>query len=71
MEKSEDGTIKPKIGVPYSREVYLKRLAAIDGVVDHALSQQEVDPKANSTALNAYLASQFKEDRKYIMVPHE
>lgn len=71
LEKSEDGTVKPHIGVPYSRDVYLKRLAAIDGIVDHALSQESRDPKENSAALNAYLASQFKKDKKYIMVPHE
>lgn len=71
LEKSEDGTIKPKIGVPYSREVYLKRLAAIDGIVDHTLSLEQGDPKKNSTTLNNYLASQFKTDQKYIMVPHE
>ncbi len=71
LEKSEDGTVKPKLGVPYSREVYLKRLAAIDGIVDHAMSLEPGDPKKNSAELNAYLASQFKEDKKYIMVPHE
>ncbi|MDP3792193.1 MAG: hypothetical protein Q8Q89_00475 [bacterium] len=71
LEKSEDGTIKPQMGIPYSRDVYLKRLAAIDGIVDHALSQKEGDSKANSAALNAYLVSQFKDDKKYIMVPHE
>ncbi|OGM97096.1 MAG: hypothetical protein A3B86_03105 [Candidatus Yanofskybacteria bacterium RIFCSPHIGHO2_02_FULL_38_22b] len=71
LEKSEDGTIKPKLGVPYSREVYLKRLAAIDGIVDHILSLEPGDPQKNSAELNVYLASQFKEDKKYIMVPHE
>jgi len=71
LEKSEDGTIKPKLGVPYSREVYLKRLAAIDGIVDHILSLEPGDPKKNSAELNTYLASQFKEDKKYIMIPHE
>ncbi|MBI2064927.1 MAG: hypothetical protein HYT62_02650 [Candidatus Yanofskybacteria bacterium] len=71
FEKSEDGTIKPKLGVPYSREVYLKRLAAIDGIVDHILHLEPGDPKKNSAELNAYLASQFKEDKKHIMVPHE
>ena len=71
LERTEGGAIQPQLGAPYSREVYLKRLAAVWGVADYALAQEGGDPAKNSAGLSAYLTSQFQEDKKHIMVPHE
>jgi len=72
LEEKNNGKIKPTLGTPYSREVYLKRLAAVSGIVDHTLLKEDgKSASENSAALNEYLTTKFNEEKEHLMVPHE
>lgn len=72
LETGSDGKIRPKLGTPYSREVYLKRLAALTGLVDIArLGSDENKDDEHQKALEEYLANGFPKENEHLMVPHE
>lgn len=72
LKEKGDGSVIPQLTTPYSRETYLKRLAALEGIVDCVLTENsDNDPATNKQNLETYLQTQFHEDAPYIMVPHE
>lgn len=72
LKEKRDGSVIPQLTTPYSRETYLKRLAALEGVVDCVLTENsDNDQATNKQNLETYLQTQFHEDAPHIMVPHE
>ncbi|MDO8561143.1 MAG: hypothetical protein Q7R91_02925 [bacterium] len=70
--ENPNGTIQPRFGAPYSREVYLKRLAALTGIIDRALLGNDgKSAEEHKRALEVYLSEVFPGEKQHLMVPHE
>jgi hypothetical protein len=73
LKETADGKIFPELVHPYSRDVLVKRMAALYGVTDHVRAR---DSSVNNAASNrerlvSYLENEFTKDALHIMVPHD
>lgn len=72
LVEGRGGKIRPELTIPYSREVYLKRLAALSGIVDNVLlGVEKGSEKDRKEVLETYLATTFPKEKAHLMVPHE
>ena len=72
LKEGRDGTLQPDLVIPYSREVYLKRLAALTGIIDCVrLGTDGKTEDEHKKAPNEYFARVFPGEKTHLMVPHE